>query len=537
MCFYTTQTTFQIRPYFISSHTYLILACFNSSSSTLFSLIIISMEADDMSLRVASFSCYLNNPEESLVQKIAGGASEDLPRPDGPFPARARTSSANVVHGVKSSSKVKIPKAVAMDKDDKVSTASSDHGSGESFSSCLRPPENNNNNSGFAFKTASAGPVEDPTVSFVFPSHMNPSGNAAAKRLEKRVVGKSRNDGEISIFDADKYFNMKLDLAYTPPTRSGKINKNKNEIPVQSPCTEPKSTTVSVSSEPSSFGSKAVLLHNPKPRKAAVIRRSFFDRLGCHGRCLDKKAVVVIDERDDHHHHGSKQVADDSQKHSGDTSSKREEQEQEEEEQEQRKSLEVFGSHKTGKGDVAVNLERKLSVLTWDAIPNTAQPTHAPTTATTICDDMASDASSDLFEIENFSDSTRHRLMLASQTAGGFTSGCASPVTQYAPSEASITWSVVTAGVADHSSVISDYDESSVSIVGGTIHRATAGKTGKFKDVTGKSSPKPRFTGILGCNSDGAVNISDAAHNTGDRRKLGKSIHHSPDDISDHLHA
>nr|GMC55321.1 protein PHYTOCHROME KINASE SUBSTRATE 3-like [Ipomoea batatas] len=154
------------------------------------------MEADDMSLRVASFSCYLNNPEESLVQRIAGGSSEDLPRPDAPFPVRARAS-AN-----KPSSNVKIPKGAAMDgsKDHKVKVSTaSDHGAGESFSasSYVRTPENNNNNSGFAFKTAASGPVEDPTVSFVFP--------AAAKHLERRIVGKSRNDGEISIFDADKY--------------------------------------------------------------------------------------------------------------------------------------------------------------------------------------------------------------------------------------------------------------------------------------------------------------------------------------------
>ncbi|XP_019153219.1 PREDICTED: protein PHYTOCHROME KINASE SUBSTRATE 3-like [Ipomoea nil] len=495
------------------------------------------MEADDMSLRVASFSCYLNNPEESLVQRIAGGSSEDLQRPDAPpFPVRARASSANVVQGVKPpSSNVKIPKAAAMDrsKDHKVSTAS-DHGAGESFSSSyLRTPENNNNNSGFAFKTTASGPVEDPTVSFVFPQHMNP---AAAKHLERRIAGKSRKeDGEISIFDADKYFNMKLDqkldLAYTAPIRSGKlVNKNKNEIPA----VESKSSTVSgVSSEPSSFGSKAVLLHNPKPRKAAVIRRSFFGRFGCQGRCLDKKAVVIDD------HHGSKQTAaEDSQKHSAGNTSKREEHPattkppmEEEPVDEQRKSLEVFGAHKTRKGDVAVNLERKLSVLTWDAIPNSPQ-LHAPTTAAattsnTICDDMTSDASSDLFEIENISDSTRHSLMLASQTTAG--DYCASPVTHYAPSEASITWSVVTAGVADHSSVISDYDENTVSIVG---------KTGKFKDVTGKPPTKPRFTGLLGCNSHGNLNISETAHNTGDRRKLGKSIHncHSPDDFSSHHH-
>nr|GLL18528.1 protein PHYTOCHROME KINASE SUBSTRATE 3-like [Ipomoea trifida] len=492
------------------------------------------MEADDMSLRVASFSCYLNNPEESLVQRIAGGSSEDLPRPDAPFPVRARAS-AN-----KPSSNVKIPKAAAMDgsKDHKVKVSTdSDHGTGESFSSSyVRTPENNNINSGFAFKTAS-GPVEDPTVSFVFP--------AAAKHLERRIVGKSRNDGEISIFDADKYFNMKLDqkldLAYTTaPIRSGKVvNKNKNdEIPaVESPCIKPKSSNVSVSSEPSSFGSKAVLLHKPKPRKAGVIRRSFFGRLGCQGRCLDKKAVVIDD-------HGSKQAAAaedsfSSQKHSAGNTSKREEHhattKQEEAVEEQRKSLEVFGAHKTrkGSGDVAVNLERKLSVLTWDAIPNSTTASAATdihhiahtTTSNTIYDDMASDASSDLFEIENISDSARHGLMLASQTN---TSGCASPITHYAPSEASITWSVVTAGLADHSSVISDYDENTVSI--------NVGKTGKFKDVTGKPSTKPRFTGLLGCNnSHGNLNISETAHNTGgDRRKLGKSIHncHSPDDFS-----
>lgn len=80
-----------------------------------------------------------------------------------------------------------------------------------------------------------------------------------------------------------------------------------------------------------------------------------------------------------------------------------------------RKSLEVFGFHHIGKQDIADKLERKLSILAWDAIPNSSPnatfsfplPNNKTKTTSLACQrdddhqDARSDASSDLFEIEH----------------------------------------------------------------------------------------------------------------------------------------
>ncbi|KAL8215978.1 hypothetical protein R6Q57_022815 [Mikania cordata] len=61
-------------------------------------------------------------------------------------------------------------------------------------------------------------------------------------------------------------------------------------------------------------------------------------------------------------------------------------------------SYEFFGSETIKKGDIMKNLERKTSFLTWDAIPKANDELMS-----IAYDDVASDASSDLFEIEIFS--------------------------------------------------------------------------------------------------------------------------------------
>ncbi|KAL8209488.1 hypothetical protein R6Q57_000468 [Mikania cordata] len=143
-----------------------------------------------------------------------------------------------------------------------------------------------------------------------------------------------------------------------------------------------------------------------------------------------------------------------------------------------RMSIEVFGSTGTvNKGDIAKNLVRKMSILTWDAIPVPKSK------ESVICDDMASEASSDLFEIENISRTGWQPSE----------SSCMSPSTQYAPSEASIEWSVVTASAADFSSVYSGYDE-----------KQTGGKN--KMDHT-KKSQKKLDNGLLGCKSFKSVKV------------------------------
>nr|GMD55985.1 protein PHYTOCHROME KINASE SUBSTRATE 3-like [Ipomoea batatas] len=77
--------------------------------------------------------------------------------------------------------------------------------------------------------------------------------------------------------------------------------------------------------------------------------------------------------------------------------------------------------------------EEQNGMLTWDAIPNTQS--NPPPMTPTICDDPASDASSDLFKIEDISSTAGYGY--GARWTAGYTSGCSS-LTHYAPSEASI---------------------------------------------------------------------------------------------------
>nr|GMC75768.1 protein PHYTOCHROME KINASE SUBSTRATE 3-like [Ipomoea batatas] len=358
------------------------------------------MEGQDLSLRVASFSCYLN-PEDSFVQKIWAGSSN-----------------------------LKISKT------------------NNAVPDGLRVNHNN-----FTFN--SSRPVQDPTVAFILPQQPhNPKS--------------SKKDAEVSrIFKADKYFNNTTTvpggIKYANPQSQGGDYF--------------KSATASMCSESSS--QMALLPNIIKHNKKGIGRRLFLGFIGCRGPCSDKKAVFIS------HSKGMEHFAT----NSGHL--------REEENGEPRKSLEVFGSDK--KGGVAGNLERKLSMLTWDAIPNTPQNINPPiaTISNTICDDRASDASSDLFEIEDISSTTGHGY--GACRAAGYTSGCSSP-THYAPSEASIQWSVVTASAADYSS---DYCDENIKCNSTVVPRAVA----KANNIaTAKSSLKGRSSGgLLGCNSYKAV--------------------------------
>lgn len=158
-----------------------------------------------------------------------------------------------------------------------------------------------------------------------------------------------------------------------------------------------------------------------------------------------------------------------------------------------RLSIEVFGSENVNKGDIAKNLVRKMSILTWDAIPKSKE--------SVVCDDMASEASSDLFEIENISRTGWQPSE----------SSCMSPSTQYAPSEASIEWSVVTASAADYSSVYSGYDEK---------EKHTVYNTGVInKTETVKKSQRKMDSGLLGCKNLKSVKVVEPVCKIADKSK------------------
>ncbi|CAA3030104.1 PHYTOCHROME KINASE SUBSTRATE 3-like [Olea europaea subsp. europaea] len=182
-----------------------------------------------------------------------------------------------------------------------------------------------------------------------------------------------------------------------------------------------------------------------------------------------------------------------------------------------RESLEIFGSRNGTKGDIANNLERKLSMLTWDAIPKGQYLPTSTLGSSIICDDLASDASSDLFEIENIS-GTVYPLLKADQETDNV-SICMSPPMQYTPSEASIEGSVVTANAADYSSVISDYDERSVSIAGDMFSRNVTKKTCETKNIRGKEMQKSKPGGLLGCKNHKAVDVAKTTYKSNEKAK------------------
>ncbi|KAL2462930.1 Protein PHYTOCHROME KINASE SUBSTRATE 3 [Forsythia ovata] len=408
---------------------------------------------DNINLRVASFSYYLDTAKDNLVQRIS--AQEN-------------------------------PIAIS---------------SGRTAPATAKPRFNTREN--FMFKMP--GPVQDPTAAFSFP-HETPYPMNFERTKSK--------DGEIRVFGADKYFNIKSDYVSELKISS----ESKNERPVNFPPvgSNSRAETPSLYSETSSWNSQTALLQKvtrrtesqTKPKKP--IGRRFFPGFGCQGPCLDKKAVHISENMT-----GSKRVdhfAFPIPNPGAENFSVKNQIEEEIKVDDPRESLEVFGSGTGTKGDVAKNLERKLSMLTWDAIPKRQNLPTSTLGSSTICDDLASDASSDLFEIENIS-GTVYPLLTADQETDNVLI-CMSPPTQYAPSEASIEWSVVTASAADYSSVISDYDEKSVSVAGDIISRNATKEESTTKNIRGKETQQRKPGGLLGCKNHKAVDVAQTAYKT-----------------------
>ncbi|KAG6410286.1 hypothetical protein SASPL_128342 [Salvia splendens] len=350
------------------------------------------METQDASsLRVASFSSYIDKGKESLVHRVSAQDHTDMT--------------------IKLSHKAANPTRV------------------DSFSSRSSDP-NPNPNSAFSF------------------SHLTPKHAA----------------GEISVFGADRYFNMKLEYQ-TAATKT-----HPRRPPTPSLCSE--------SSAPTTCHSQTTLLPSNQSSKHKKTSSRIFTGFGCRTPCFGNKSVQIDEIKDRHQNHPIKMIQDI---------------------EESRKSIEVFGSRKIkdAKGsEVATNMERKLSMLTWDAIPkggNKNLPT-STTGSTSEVGDVASVASSDLFEIEEVSGSI-YPLMRGADNDDE-PSCMMSPATSlYAPSEASIQWSVVTASAADFSA-LSEFNDDSVS--------AKVVKTRVVGQVQ-----KSRPAGLLGCKSIEAVDVAD----------------------------
>ncbi|XP_010066919.2 protein PHYTOCHROME KINASE SUBSTRATE 1 [Eucalyptus grandis] len=191
-----------------------------------------------------------------------------------------------------------------------------------------------------------------------------------------------------------------------------------------------------------------------------------------------------------------------------------------EEEELPKKSLEVFGSPVYDKIKNSFSLEKRLTMLSWDgtnAIPRKEGLSEVSASSNGVgvgvgayngvdCD---SDASSDLFEIESLTGKVNSYL--TRQASDATNSDCINCTTRYAPSEASIEWSVVTASAADVS-VMSDYSEAPITSPARTA--LTANKAGRGRsDAPGWR----RSSTLLGCKSQKAVQVAEDAYRTSDR--------------------
>ncbi|KAL0355706.1 UNVERIFIED_CONTAM: protein PHYTOCHROME KINASE SUBSTRATE 3 [Sesamum radiatum] len=438
---------------------------------------------DNISLRVASFSCYLDTAKENLVHRVSAQEAPIIFNSGKTKPPTPSSAGFSYSKGSKDSLRV------------------------DSFSYLNTAGEN------FVFNVPT-GSIQDPTPAFSF-SHEIPT------------------DGrEISVFGADKYFNMKLEY----PVRIKRDSKAEGPGNLARPGSNStraiRPPSVCSESEASTWNSQTALLPNnfqARTKQKRAVGRRILAGFGCQGPCFDKKAVRVNELIAQEAHYCSKPSRTGSARidhlaltpvpnpGTGNFTVKKQLPGIEKLE-ESRDSIEVFGSGTTSKkGDVATNMERKLSMLTWDAIPKGQNPPTSTVGSGTICDDMASDASSDLFEIENISGSM-YPVQLTAGIAADDMSICMSPASQYAPSEASIQWSVVTASAADYSSVLSDYnDETSVSVVGdktSRIHATVARNQG------GREAQKSRPGGLLGCKSHKAVDVAEnVCHKSNEKAK------------------
>lgn len=379
------------------------------------------MEADDHSLRVASFACYLDTARDNMVRRVSAQETNTPPS--------------------------KPPFGIKFSKNQDQTNLRVD-----SFSYL-----NTTNDHNFVFEVP--GPIEDPTSAFTF-SHEIPK------------------DGEIGVFNADKYFNMKLE--YKTESNNSKPASNNQEI---------KPRTHSLCSESTSWNSQSTLLPGNLHRSESLAKKKtnglrIFAGFGCRGPCFDKKSVHINEIVAQGAYYAAKgsRVGSERTVHQDDS----------------RPSIEVFGSSNSSKGGIATNMERKLSMLTWDAIPKGRTPPSSKNGSTSICDEIASNASSDLFEIENISGS------VYPLEQGDEMSNCMSPTSLYAPSEASIQWSVVTASAADYSVILDCNDEASVSVAGEV--RLMNNRSSKTRIEGGRETKKG---GLLGCKNLKAVDVAE----------------------------
>ncbi|KAL2542986.1 Protein PHYTOCHROME KINASE SUBSTRATE 1 [Abeliophyllum distichum] len=389
-------------------------------------------------------------------------------------------------------------------------------------------------------------------------------------------VNHGRNDTEdreIDVFSAEKYFNERTNDSPKIANKDVSNHQQKRDYLLDIIPTKEKQTP-SIRSE-TSWTSRSALLHrssrNQKPRRTIKVHvKSFLTRIGCNCSCNDKNSVEIHDYMSDNYSNKNinsgfvtckeKQAietydinVDKSQSSSwfqkdwhckgfdelvvglktdddfsfpvfnSETRNQPVKMKlQEEEDKTKRESLEVFAFPLLESG--------KNSLLNWDAITPRMKETEISASSNY---DTDSDSSSNLFEIENLSHNSNYPFITRQESDG--MSSCITPTTCYAPSEASIEWSVVTASVLDyvdpnyslHFSPLPQIDlrnseEQRTNTASPYEPRKTALNA---KNTRGKDMTKQRPSILLSCKNHKAVEVAGDAYTTNDKAFSSARIH------------
>ncbi|XP_022151078.1 protein PHYTOCHROME KINASE SUBSTRATE 1-like [Momordica charantia] len=320
--------------------------------------------------------------------------------------------------------------------------------------------ENNNNNNNHLREAS-------------FSSYLNHAEKEFVRKLAEAARDRPQEeDGDIEVFGAEKYFNGGMDnpnpLKLRPRRQQFKKAEQMN-VHQKKPKTKiSRSGTPSIRSE-SSWNSQNTLLQrrnhsgpgeSKKKNKSSLKPKGFLYKCcGCH-----KDSVEEV-----HSSNNTKTNPKQELVRSGlnftfrKSTSKLAEPKNlplkmkiQVEEQQARRSIEVFGSSLKAQSVETVSLnhlERKLSMLSWNDIGPRVKESDSNMSVSATDDsilidngDAESDASSDLFEIESLMGNPNPFLV----RQGSDCTDCVTPTTCYAPSEASIEWSVVTASATDY---------------------------------------------------------------------------------------
>ncbi|XP_019165884.1 PREDICTED: protein PHYTOCHROME KINASE SUBSTRATE 1 [Ipomoea nil] len=376
--------------------------------------------------------------------------------------------------------------------------------------------------------------------SFELKIGVNPFISGTRKHVH--LEANKAEDGEIDVFSAEKYFREAVEeeeeeeeehprngATSTPKYHHNKKNDPAEEVVVVVDPVKPKSRprTPSTRSE-SSWNSRSLLVQkvprtDQQPKNSSRFgRKSFLASIGCnYCSCKDKNSLDVEEKKGEKpplsRSRDSVEIKDFPvfYPRNGNQGANKKRL-QEDKEEMKRNSIEVFGSpvlDNKPAGRKSFNLERRLTMVAWDAIAPRSE-TENPLSSNGIDYDTASEASSDLFEIESFPGSSNPFLP------------CLTPTTSYAPSEASIEWSVVTASAADFS-VASDTEDPKTLSSSATFHRSIQ----NGRELVAKEKPKRLPSILLGCKSQKAVVVAGDAYRTASEKTPpgpgGARKHHS----------